>query len=68
MKTALLADPDVSGLDVKVVTFKDVVQLSGFVDNEKQISRAVDIAKGVEGVKRVENKLLVKGTQSVEIK
>jgi hyperosmotically inducible protein len=63
VKSALLADPDVSGLDVKVVTFKGVVQLSGFVDSEKQISRAVEIAKGVEGVMRVENKLVVKGTQ-----
>jgi ferritin-like metal-binding protein YciE len=43
--------------------FKGVVQLSGFVDSEKQISRAVEIAKGVKGVMRLENKLVVKGTQ-----
>lgn len=63
VKTALLADPDVSGLDVKVETFKGVVQLSGFVDSAKQASKAVEIARSVDGVKKVENKLTVKGKQ-----
>jgi hyperosmotically inducible protein len=63
VKAALLADPDVSGLDVKVETFKGVVQLSGFVDDQKQANRAVEIARSVDGVKRVENKLTVKGSQ-----
>jgi osmotically-inducible protein OsmY len=43
-----------------VVTFKGTVQLSGFVDTHAQKSRADTIAKGVEGVKDVENNITVK--------
>lgn len=63
VKAALVADEGLKGLEFKVVTFKGVVQLSGFVDNENQITRAIEIAQSVKGVKRVENKLVVKGTQ-----
>jgi osmotically-inducible protein OsmY len=63
VKTALLADPEVSGLDVKVETFKGVVQLSGFVNDQRQATRAVEIARSVNGVRKVENKLSVKGSQ-----
>jgi len=47
-----------AGVDVK--TFKGTVQLSGFVENRAQKSRAADLAKGVEGVKEVENNILIK--------
>ena len=60
VKSALLADPDVKSFDIKVETNKGVVQLSGFVDSQARVDRAVAIAKGVEGVKSVENKLSVK--------
>jgi hyperosmotically inducible periplasmic protein len=46
--------------DVKVTTFKGTVQLSGFVNDREQKSRAADIAKGVEGVKEVKNNITVK--------
>jgi len=39
------------------------VQLSGFVNTEDQKSKAVDIAKGVQGVKDVENKMTTKPAQ-----
>ena len=45
---------------VEVKTFKGTVQLSGFVDNRDQKSRAGDIAKRIEGVKHVENNITVK--------
>lgn len=61
VKAALLKDPDVKGLQVKVETYNGVVQLSGFVDKPEQISRAAEVAKGVEGVKSVKNDLIVKG-------
>ncbi|HEV7929843.1 MAG TPA: BON domain-containing protein [Nitrosospira sp.] len=64
VKSALLADPDVKGLDIKVETNKGEVQLSGFVDNQAQIDRAVSIARGVEGVKNVQNKITLKTTQT----
>ncbi|MER3447284.1 MAG: hypothetical protein C4291_10770 [Candidatus Dadabacteria bacterium] len=33
------------------------------MDNESQITKAIEIAQSVKGAKRVENKLVVKGTQ-----
>jgi len=48
--------------DVKVQTFKGVVQLSGFVNSRDQKSRAGDLAKKVQGVKGVENNITVKET------
>jgi hyperosmotically inducible protein len=60
VKTALLADEDVSGLQVEVETFKGRVQLSGFVNTAAQARKAEQIARGVEGVKEVKNNLVVK--------
>jgi osmotically-inducible protein OsmY len=48
--------------DVKVQTFKGVVQLSGFVNSRDQKNRAGDLARKVEGVKEVENNITVKET------
>jgi hyperosmotically inducible protein len=64
VKSALLADADVKGSDIKVETLKGVVQLSGFVDSQGQIDRAVAVTKGVEGVKSVDNKMTVKTTET----
>lgn len=61
VKTQLLRDEQVSGLDVNVDTFKGTVQLNGFVDSAEQKQRAEAIAKGVAGVQRVQNNLSVKG-------
>lgn len=60
VKTALLRDPDVSGLDIQVETFRGQVQLSGFVNSEEQAEKAEQIAEQVSGVRSVQNSLLVK--------
>ena len=60
VKTALLQDPVVSGLDVGVDTFKGRVQLNGFVDTTEQKARAEQIARSISGVAEVGNKLTVK--------
>jgi len=60
VKTAFVRDDTVKALDVKVETFKGVVQLSGFVDTSAQKNRAEELAKMVAGVKSVENNLSVK--------
>ena len=60
VKSALLADPDVKSFDIAIVTRKGEVQLSGFVDNQAQIDRAIDIARGVEGVQSIGNELSIK--------
>ena len=66
LKSALLVDPTVKGIDVKVETRKGEVQLSGFVDDQSQIDRAVTIARNMEGVRSVDNKMSLKtGTASV---
>ena len=60
VKSAMLADESVSGLKVNVETFKGTVQLSGFVDTEAEARRAVEIARGVKGVKSVKNDLVIR--------
>jgi hyperosmotically inducible periplasmic protein len=60
VKSALLADPLMKSLDVSVTTRDGEVQLSGFIDNELQMSHAVDIARGTNGVSSVVNHMSVK--------
>ncbi len=60
VKTALLADSDVKGLDVNVDTSKGVVTLNGADTNQTQIDRAGKLATDVAGVKSVINNLTIK--------
>ncbi len=60
VKTKLLADDGVHGLPITVTTYKNTVQLSGFVNTPQQKARAESIAKSVEGVATVQNALIVK--------
>lgn len=60
VKSTLLADPSVKSFDIAVVTRKGEVQLSGFVDNQLQMDRAIEITRGVEGVQSVINKMSLK--------
>ncbi|MDP1722882.1 MAG: BON domain-containing protein [Candidatus Gottesmanbacteria bacterium] len=60
VKSKLLADPDIKDFDLKVETHKGDVQLSGFVGNQAQIDRAIVVARSVEGVKNVDNKVSLK--------
>lgn len=55
VKSAFVGDKKVSALDIQVVTFKGVVQLSGFASNQQEIGRAVELARKVPGVKSVKN-------------
>lgn len=60
VKTALLADTSVKSADIAVMTRKGEVQLSGFVNNQGQIDRAIEVARGIEGVSKVSNDMSVK--------
>lgn len=60
VKAALLDDPTLKSFQISVETFKDVVQLSGFVDSAKAARRAGEVAGGVKGVRSVRNDLIVK--------
>jgi hyperosmotically inducible protein len=60
VKTALLADTDVKGLQIDVDTRNGVVTLNGTADNQANMTKAQTIARNIDGVKSVENKLTVK--------
>jgi hyperosmotically inducible protein len=60
VKSALLADPMVSGLDVQVETYKGIVQLSGFVSSQEQADEAVKVTRSIKGVKGVENRMTIR--------
>ncbi|AGH54579.1 Putative lipoprotein [Legionella pneumophila subsp. pneumophila LPE509] len=60
VKASLVDQLGTTGFAVKVKTYKDQVQLSGFVDSQKIKQRAGIIAAGVDGVKSVRNDLIIK--------
>jgi len=60
VKTMLAADDFLKSFEISVETYKGVVQLTGFVDSQKAIDKAGEVAKGVGGVKSVKNNLSVK--------
>jgi hyperosmotically inducible protein len=68
VKSAFVADPEIKSLDITVETRKGEVQLSGFVDSQAQIDRAVDIVRRTPGVTTVQNKLDLKTPGTVGTK
>ncbi len=62
VKSKLLADSVTQGLAISVQTFEGQVTLTGAVGNEAQKSRATQIVRQVNGVKKVNNMLQVKGS------
>jgi osmotically-inducible protein OsmY len=60
VKTAIFNDSTLKVNEIKVETFKGVVQLSGFVRSQDDIDKAVQVARGVAGVKSVKNDMRIK--------
>jgi osmotically-inducible protein OsmY len=60
VKSMLAADDFLKSFEIGVETYKGIVQLSGFVDSQKAVDKAGEIASGVKGVKSVKNNLNVK--------
>lgn len=60
VKAALINDPIIKSADISVVTRDGEVQLSGFVENQAQIDRAIEITQEVEGVKNVLDEMSIK--------
>lgn len=58
VKTALLADDMVKGMDINVSTKGGEVTLAGVVDSDKARNRAIEIAHKTEGVKSVNSEAL----------
>ena len=60
VKTELGADDFLKSFEISVETYKGIVQLSGFVDSQRAVDKAGQIARSVAGVKSVKNNLIVK--------
>ncbi len=58
---ALIAEDDfLKSFQISVETYQGTVQLSGFVNSQKAVDKAGQIATSVQGVKSIKNNLIVK--------
>lgn len=55
VKAAILNDPSLSSAEINVETYKGEVQLSGFVNSNADIDKAIEVARAVSGVNSVKN-------------
>ena len=60
IKAALLADESIKSLDIGVITRQGEVQLSGFVNSQEQIDRALAVVSSIAGVSHVSNEMSIK--------
>jgi hyperosmotically inducible protein len=60
VKAAILDDPMLKAAEINVETFKGVVQLSGFVSTRAAANRAVEVTRGVGGVRSVKDDMQIK--------
>ncbi|MBA3756561.1 MAG: BON domain-containing protein [Nitrosomonas sp.] len=59
VKTAILNDPLLKVSQIEVTTTNGTVQLSGLLDYQESIDRAVEVAKSQKNVKFVQNNLTI---------
>ena len=64
VKAALIEDPVTKAHQINVETFKGQVQLSGFVETDEARTRALQLARDVEGVKKVKDAMEVRRPNS----
>ena len=55
VKAAILNHSDLRSSEINVETFRNVVQLSGFVSSQAEIDTAVELTRAVAGVQSVKN-------------
>lgn len=60
VKAAIFNEPTLKSSEINVETFKGVVQLSGFVNSQIDINKAVAIARNIKGVTSVQNDMKLK--------
>jgi hyperosmotically inducible periplasmic protein len=60
IKAELVRDKELPATQIRVETLQNVVQLSGFVDNAAQKSKAAQVARQIQGVKDVKNDIVVR--------
>jgi osmotically-inducible protein OsmY len=60
VKAAIFNEPTLKATEINVETYKGDVQLSGFVAQPQDATKAADVARGVKGVASVKNDIRVK--------
>ena len=60
VKAAIFNEPGLKSFEINVETYKGVVQLSGFVNSQADINKAVEVARSVKGVVSVKNNMKLK--------
>jgi len=60
VKSAIFEDATLKVMEINVETFKGAVQLSGFVNSQASINKAVEVTRNVKGVKSVKNDIRIK--------
>lgn len=60
VKAAIFGEPTLKSTEIKVETFKGIVQLSGFVSSAAAENKAVELARSVKGVKSVKDDMRIK--------
>jgi osmotically-inducible protein OsmY len=60
VKAAIFDEKSLKSSEINVVTYKGVVQLSGFVKSKNNIDKAIEVSRNVNGVKSVENSMTLK--------
>jgi len=60
VKAGLVSDPVLKGMEINVDTEGGVVMLSGFVESKAEADKAMQVAKGVDGVTNVKSAIKVK--------
>ena len=60
VKAKLIEDPVTKAHQINVDTFKGTVQLSGFVETDEARTRALQLARDVDGVKKVKDAMEVR--------
>lgn len=60
VKAAIFNDPTLKSTEINVETFKGEVQLSGFVNSQADINKAVEVTRSVKGVVSVKNNMRLK--------
>ncbi len=60
VKAAIFNEPSLKVAEINVETYKGIVQLSGFVSSRDDMSKAVEVAREIAGVKSVKNDMQLK--------
>jgi len=60
VRAVIVGDTGLKGFDINVIVHNANVQLSGYVNSQKDIDHAVDLTKSINGVRSVTNNLLIK--------